>query len=300
MRRGVTVPPGCPGVGDRIAGRYEVLEFIGAGGMGVVLAARHLTLGHTVALKLLKPEATESGVALERFLREARATVKMQTEHVAKVVDVGSLENGAPFIVMEHLFGQNLEEVLEQRGPLAVAEAAEYVMQACEAIAEAHSFGWIHRDLKPSNLFLTHRRDGSPLIKVLDFGISKPLVKLAGDPTLTRTGAMLGSPRYMAPEQIRNVKTVDTRVDIWALGVITYELLTKVNPFGADSMMRILTRINSEHPPSPRTIEPRIPEALDRLVMQCLKKEPAARIQTIVEFATGLAPFAGDRARVSL
>ena len=141
MRRGVTVPPGCPGVGDRIAGRYEVLEFIGAGGMGVVLAARHLTLGHTVALKLLKPEATESGVALERFLREARATVKMQTEHVAKVVDVGSLENGAPFIVMEHLFGQNLEEVLEQRGPLAVAEAAEYVMQACEAIAEAHSFG---------------------------------------------------------------------------------------------------------------------------------------------------------------
>src|SRR5439155_1561855 len=125
MRRVTTIPPGCPGVGERVADKYEVLEFIGAGGMGVVLAARHLSLGHTVAIKLLRPEATENDVALERFLREARATVKMQTEHVARVVDVGSLENGAPFIVMEHLVGQNLEEVIDQRGPLAVAETTE-------------------------------------------------------------------------------------------------------------------------------------------------------------------------------
>src|SRR5579859_7482692 len=300
MPRATTIPPGCPSVGARIAGRYEVLGVIGGGGMGVVLAARDLTLGRTVAIKVLRPEANESGTALERFLREARATVRMQTQHVAKVLDVGALENGAPVIVMEYLIGNDLAEILEQRGPLGVEEMADCLMQVCEAVAEAHSFGWIHRDLKPSNIFLTYQRDGSALIKVVDFGISKPLVKMAGDPTLTRTGAMLGSPRYMAPEQIHNIKNVDTRVDIWALGVIAYELLTNVNPFAADTMMKVITRIQSVNPPSPRTLEPRIPEPLAQLLLQCLQKKPAARVQTIVEFASRLAPFAGERARIHL
>src|SRR6266542_4042743 len=162
--------------GDLLAGKYRVERVLGGGGMGVVVAAHHLQLARRVALKFLLPEACSQPGSVERFLREARSAAQIGSEHVARVSDVGTLETGAPYMVMEYLKGDDLSQVLKTRGRLPLQEALDYVLQACEAVAEAHAIGIVHRDLKPANLFLTQRADGSPLVKVLDFGISKATV----------------------------------------------------------------------------------------------------------------------------
>lgn len=213
--------------GELLAGKYRVERLIGEGGMGVVLAARHEGLNTNVAIKLLREQALGHSDIVGRFMREARAAVSLRSEHVARVFDVGTLEDGRPYIVMERLEGKDLGDVIEQDPPLAVSVAVDYVMQACEAIAEAHAAGIIHRDLKPKNLFLTHAVHGRPLVKVLDFGISKvDPSKSPNEMALTRTTEVIGSPSYMSPEQLRSARNVDARTDIWALGVILYELLT--------------------------------------------------------------------------
>src|SRR6187549_2799480 len=217
--------------GELLAGKYRVEQVLGAGGMGYVVAAMHEQLGQRVAVKLLVPELCENEDSVTRFLREARAAVKIHSEHVARVLDVGELTNGSPYMVMEFLSGRDLAEELDLPGELEIEVAIDYVLQASEAVAEAHSLGLIHRDLKPANLFLTHRPDGSPLVKVLDFGISKVSSPEAAQLSLTHTQAMMGSPLYMSPEQMRSSKDVDRRADIWSLGIILHELLAGDVPF---------------------------------------------------------------------
>src|SRR3984885_7032800 len=192
--------------------------------MGIVVAARHVQLDEKVALKFLRPEALADADAVERFAREARAAVKIKSEHVARVIDVGTLPNGAPYMVMEHLDGEDMAAWIKERGALPVEQALDFVLQACVAVADAHALGIVHRDLKPANLFCIRRSDGQLSIKVLDFGISKMTdLTGSGQGSMTRTSALMGSPLYMSPEQMRSSKDVDAKTDIWALGVILFE-----------------------------------------------------------------------------
>lgn len=276
--------------GDRVIGKYLVERVLGEGGMGVVVAAHHETLNQKVAIKFLLPAALGDESATERFVREARAAAQIQSEHVARVTDVGLLDTGAPYMVMEYLDGHDLSDELKSRGALPPEEAADYMLQALEALAEAHAANIIHRDLKPANIFLAKRKDGSRLVKVLDFGISKALS--AGDTSLTATSALMGSPLYMAPEQIRDAKTVDVRADIWSLGVILYECLSGEVPFGGDTLSGLLAQIVADPPPPLSSARPDLPASLTSIVDRCLEKDRERRVQDVAELSRLLAPFA--------
>ncbi|WP_438018507.1 protein kinase [Sorangium sp. So ce315] len=274
--------------GDVIAGKYRVDRVLGRGGMGMVVAASHLVLPHRVAIKLLVSD--DNPALVQRFLREARAAARLEGEHVVRVLDVGELESGVPYIVMEYLEGEDLSDVLRTHGPLGVAEAADYVLQACVAMAEAHAAGIVHRDLKPANLFLTAKPGGAKLIKVLDFGISKEL--RGGGAALTRTWEMLGSPVYMPPEQMRSSRSVDARSDIWALGAILYRLLTGRPPFEAPALAELMLLVATAEPVPPSALRSDLPSELERVIFHCLQKDPAQRPQTVAELSLALAPFA--------
>jgi serine/threonine protein kinase len=295
---------GLPRVGDIVAGKYEVERILGSGGMGIVVLARHKHLGEPVAIKLLHPDAAMDGESVARLLREARATISIKSEHVIRILDVGTLDTGSPYILMEYLMGSDLAELLKRKGPFEVSVAADYLLQACEAIAEAHARGIVHRDLKPSNLFLTERLDGSLIVKVLDFGISKSLAgddtQAAGAMSLTATRAVFGSPLYMSPEQVRSAKRVDERTDIWSLGIILHELLTGSLPFSGETMPGVLASIVADAPEPLRRRRENAPEALERVVAQCLVKDAAKRFQTVAELAGALAPFAPETSRATL
>ena len=269
--------------------------------MGVVVAAQHLQLGKRVAVKFLLPQVCANAEAVGRFLREARAAVQLESEHVARVIDVGTLETGAPYMVMEYLVGADLGQVLQTRGPLPIEEVVDYVLQACEAIAEAHALGIVHRDLKPANLFLTQRKDGSALVKVLDFGISKATGDEAAiQPSLTATSAVMGSPQYMSPEQMRSSKNVDSRTDIWSLGMILYELLAGRPAYEADTLPGLCAMIATDPPPPLRKVRPDVPAALEAVVMRCLAKDPEQRMHDVGELATALLAFGTKGSRVSV
>ena len=288
-------------VGQLIAGKYRIQKVLGRGGMGVVLAALHEHLNQHVALKFLTDDAYQQPEAVTRFLREARSAVQIQSEHVARVMDVGTLESGAPYIVMEYLRGLDLKEVSTRRGPLPLTEAVDYVLQACDAVAEAHSLGIIHRDLKPSNLFLTERPDGSPLVKVLDFGISKALHGGRGGETskhqMTASAAIMGSPQYMSPEQIRSSKNVDARADVWALGTILHELVAGSPAYVADTVPGLLAMIVADSPPPLSATRPDVPSELEAVVLRCLEKDRERRFASVAEFARALERFASPEMR---
>ena len=284
--------------GDLLAGKYRIERILGAGGMGVVVAARHIHLDDRVAIKFLLPETLSNADAVARFGREARAAVKIKSEHVARVSDVGTLENGAPYMVMEYLEGSDLSDWLHQKGALPFDQAAEFVLQACEAIAEAHALGIVHRDLKPANLFVVRRADGVLSVKVLDFGISKVASTTGMD--MTKTSSVMGSPLYMSPEQMQSSKDVDPRSDIWALGVILYELLSGDSPFTANTMPELVARILSSPPEPLRNRRPDAPVALEAVILKCLERDRQRRYQNVGEFSVALMPFAPKRAKASI
>ena len=288
--------------GALIDGKYRVERVLGMGGMGLVVAAVHVALDRRVALKFLRASPGDTGdvASIERMLREARAVAGLRSEHVARVIDVVSRAahpshdaSTPPYIVMEYLQGEDLAARLRASGRLSVGEAAAFVLQACEAIAEAHAGGIVHRDLKPANLFLTTRVDGHPLVKVLDFGISK----LTGPASpaalsLTRTADLIGTPLYMAPEQLRHARSVDPRTDQWSLGVILFELLTGVLPFPATSLMDLCARVLESDPPPVQSVRADVPAPLAEAIARCLQRDPGARFASVADLAEALEPFA--------
>ncbi len=290
-----------PRPGEVICGKYRIENVVGTGGMGVVMGATDTSLNRAVAIKFLSPERVQREGAVARFLREARSAAAIQSEHVVRVFDVSTLPNGAPFIVMEHLRGGDLSQLLTTRGALSIEEACDYVLQACEALGEAHARGIVHRDLKPQNLFLAQRPDGSPLVKVLDFGISKAAFDGDGAPpqNLTATDTVMGTPLYMSPEQVRSLKNVDHRADIWALGSILFELLTMSPIFEAPSASALCAMIAMDPPTPLRARRPQAPAELEAVILRCLHKDPAGRFQDVGALAEALAPFASERGRLS-
>jgi eukaryotic-like serine/threonine-protein kinase len=276
--------------GDILAEKYRVERVLGQGGMGVVVAAWHQQLDQRVALKFLLSEVLADEDTVARFMREARASARLRSEHAAKVLDVGKLETGAPYIVMEYLEGRDLDATLESEGPLPIETAVDYVLQACEAVAEAHAAGIVHRDLKPANLFLTTRPDGSPCIKVLDFGISKK-IEAEDSRAMTRTKAMLGTPYYMSPEQMRSSRRVDQRSDIWAIGMILCQLTTGRTAFERGTLAELCAAVLSEPPTPPRDLNPSIPPELEAIILRCLEKDADNRFADLSLLCAALASF---------
>lgn len=302
LRQGASAADLCVSPGDVLGGKYRVVNLIGEGGMGYVMAATHVELGELVALKFLRPEAMQFQELVGRFAREAQAAAKIRSEHVARVYDVGTTPMGVPYIVMEHLQGQDLASLLEDGTRVSVETAVDYVMQACEGLASAHALGIVHRDIKPENLFLTQSGPGAPsVIKLVDFGISKvdlTLPQPQGSRAMAQTTTLLGSPRYMSPEQIRNSTQVDGRADIWALGCVLYELFTGHPAYNAPSLMELGAAILGDEPVPVRVLANSVPPELDAVVTRCLQKRPADRFQNVAELAAALLPFGPRRARM--
>jgi serine/threonine-protein kinase len=284
--------------GEVLAGKYRVERVLAVGGMGVVVAAHHIHLDTKVALKFMLPSMLSRQEAVTRFAREARAAVKITSEHVARVLDVGTLDSGAPYMVMEYLDGEDLSDWIRDRGALPMKQAIEFILQVCIAVADAHALGIVHRDLKPANLFCVRRSDGQLTIKVLDFGISK-MNDAAGFAVATRTSALIGSPFYMSPEQMRSSKDVDARTDIWSLGVILYELLAGRAPFLGESVTELAIKVASDPVPPLRTFRSEVPEGLELVVLKCLEKERERRYSNVAELALALTPFASKRGKAS-
>lgn len=254
--------------------------------MGVIFEANHLQLGTLVAVKVLRKDYADKPAVAERFLREARAAAQLRGEHICRVHDYGAMDDGTPFMVMELLEGCDLGTLVDQEGALPPDLVANCIVQTCTAIAEPHARGMVHRDLKPTNLFLEQRGDDVPFIKILDFGIAK-FEHIDGK--LTSTSSVVGSPSYMAPEQLRSTSPIDARTDIWALGIVMYELLTEKQPFVGETITDLALAITME-PPLPFATQ--VPEGLADIVMRCLEKHPAQRYRDVAELAAALAPFA--------
>jgi serine/threonine-protein kinase len=291
-----------PVPGTVVAGKYRVDKIVGEGGMGLVVSAVHLGLEQHVAIKFLLPEAMRSKIAVERFLREAKVAAKVKSDYVARVIDVGTLEEGGvPYIVMEYLEGSDLGKLIDKEGALPIDEACEIAIQACEALAEVHAAGIVHRDLKPSNLFVTRKADGSPAVKLLDFGISKLNFgdESGLDPALTQTQTIMGSPSYMSPEQLKSTKEVDHRADVWSMGAVLYEAVTGKPAFRGESLPQVCAMIASEDPAPPSSRREGIPPELERILLRCLEKNADKRAD-LLELARTLAKFAPDRAKASL
>ncbi len=285
-----------PRAGEVIAGNFVVERTLGVGGMGGVFAARDVQLNRRVAVKVMLPHLTSNAEFAGRFMREAKAASSLHSNHVARVYDAGYAADGSPYMVMELLAGKDLDDHVRARGPLPVHEAVGCVLEACDAIAEAHRRGIVHRDLKPSNLFVAEQPGHAPKIKVLDFGISKQTNLDAGPGAeatqLTATDSTLGSPHYMSPEQLRSSKKVDRRADIWSLGVILHKILTGHLAFETDSIGAHLVAIVTESPKPLRLHRPDAPPELEAVILRCLQKDLPRRYQNVGQLALALAPFA--------
>jgi serine/threonine protein kinase len=292
---------GLPRAGDVLADRFRIERVLGVGGMGGVFAAEDLRFARQVAVKLMLPQLMDIPEFAGRFDREAQAASSLASEHVARVFEIGRLPDGAPYMVLELLQGKDLDRVSRERGPLPVEEAVQYVLETCHAIAEAHGRGIIHRDLKPSNLYLSEREGAPPIVKVLDFGISKSTLLDAGrqgpEGALTSTESTLGSPHYMSPEQLRSAKKVDRRTDVWSLGIILHKLLSGNLAFESESVGAHLAAIVADPPTPLRQHRPDAPAALEAVILRCLQKDLTLRFQNVGQLAVALAPLARPSSR---
>jgi cytochrome c peroxidase len=287
-----------PRAGEIIDGKYRIERTLGRGGMGVVFAAEHVATLQRVAVKILQTRGGETPASLARFQREIMLTAAIASERVVRVTDAGVVA-GTPYMVMERLEGADLGSVLRERGSLPVEEAVDHALDACAALARAHAQGIVHRDIKPSNLFLARAVSGVPIVKVLDFGLSKKQV-LGGNEadSLTGTGQLLGSLPYMAPEQLRNAAAAPT--DIWALGATLYHCLAGRRPFQGDTAADLILAIIESAPESLRSVRPEIPAALEAAVLACLQKDPQQRPASMEALALLLEPFGTERGRAAV
>ena len=316
-----TFPPGTV-----LLDKYRIIRELGMGGMGVVLCAEHLALGTRVAMKFLLPEFAILPDAAKRFVREARAATRIRSEHVARVIDVGTLPGalaglpsprgpdgeivavaegggppGVPFIVMEYLEGVDLGRHLKTEAKLSIHDAIDFVVQAAEALAQAHAAGVIHRDVKPANLFLSRGADGSPHVKMLDFGIAKVVEETAQhNLELTKTRAVMGSALYMSLEQMRSTKTVDYRTDIYSLGITLYELLTHTHPFMAESFSELCVKVSLDPPDPIGRHRPDVTDELAEVIARAYARYPDDRYPTVAAFASALAPFAAAESQAMI
>lgn len=281
-----------PEPGQIFDGRFRIDGVLGEGGMGIVLRAHHELMEVPLAIKILHPALAGHGESVARFLREAQNAAAIRSEYVGQVLDVARTVEGLPYIVMELIEGADLQVVCEAKQRLLIAEATTYILHACVAVAEAHAMGIVHRDLKPANLILTTRADGTPLVKVFDFGISKRSGQRKEETTsITKTGVAVGTPSYMAPEQITDFKNVDERADVWSLGAILYEMLGGRQPFEGDTVAAVMSAVASSDPPLLSTLRGDIPEQLEAVVAACLEKEADKRLPDVAALARSLEPF---------
>jgi serine/threonine protein kinase len=288
---------GDPVVGSVLGGKYLVEGVLGQGGMGIVVAARHIELDQRVAIKCLLAHAQSVPEIVERFTREARAAAKIHGEHVARVIDVGRFDDGTPFMVMEHLKGRDLADELAAKGPLPVTDAVRYLLETCEALVQAHALRIVHRDLKPSNLFLAEQPGRRAIVKVLDFGISKVIDPSGG--ALTKTASVMGTPYYMSPEQLLSSKSVDERSDLWALGIILYELLTGRPPFMAETAPEVVAQVLQNAPAPLTDHRSDVPPGIAEVIARCMRSKVAERYANVAELAQALVPFAAREDRDS-
>jgi serine/threonine-protein kinase len=280
--------------GDLIAGKYRFEKMVGKGGMGVVVAATNLDLEQLVALKFMHPVFMENKTSVARFKREARAAARLKSEHVGRVLDLGTLDSGEPYIVMEYLEGVGLGRVIRDAGRLETSRAVTMMMQICSGVGAAHAAGIVHRDLKPSNVFDTTRENGTQCPKVLDFGISKMVD--SGDATLTQAQTVIGSPRYMSPEQLLSSRDVDHRADIWSLGIILYEMLSGERPFNADTAPQMMKEVLQNEPRPMSDWNVALAPGLEAIIRRCLERDPTARYASVGELSDALAPYANPAA----
>jgi serine/threonine-protein kinase len=281
--------------GTVISGKYRIDSILGRGAMGVVVAATHLELREAIALKFLYAKTDGSEDFKSRFRREAQVSAKLRNEHITRVLDVGTWREGAMYMVMEYLAGNDLRKMIKGQGPFPIGAAVEYIVQVCEGVAEAHAHGIIHRDLKPSNLLVTKRADGSDLVKILDFGISKWSAMGEDEGELTQTGVVLGSPKYMSPEQLFGAGSVDSRTDIWSIGAILYELIAGRPPYDQPSLARICADLAGNKPPPPlRDLRTEVTPELEAVVLHCLERSIDLRIQNVADLAGDLLAAVGS------
>jgi eukaryotic-like serine/threonine-protein kinase len=280
-------------MGGVVADKYRVDRVIGFGGMGIVCAGTHVELGTPIAIKFVRPERGGDERAVARFLTEARSAAQLKSQFACRVMDCGRLPSGTPYIVMELLQGADLRTLVDQQGPLPIEDAVSYALQACEALAEAHAKHIVHRDVKPENLFLTEGPDATPLLKVLDFGISKQGGPLASNRVHTEPTENMGSPFHMSPEQMIDPAGVDSRTDIWSLGVVLYEVLTGQLPFSGDTTPQLCANVMTTQPIPPQLHREEIPDGLSQVILRCLQKDRAHRYADVAELGLALKPFGG-------
>ncbi len=280
-------------IGRTLDGRYAIVRLLGQGGMGAVYEARHTGTGRRVAVKIILGAGAKEEAQLLRFQREARAVGAVESEHIAQVFDTGRDElEGAPYIAMEFLEGEDVQDLLTRLGPLPVDLALRIALQACLGLERAHTAGVIHRDIKPANLFLARKEQGQRVIKLLDFGIAKitgPATDTHPDHGLTKTGAMMGSPLYMSPEQARGSVAVDARSDLWSLGITLFQCISGRRPNeGAQGLGDLLLAIISEPAPDLQSVAPWAPAEVAQVVRRALTIDPAGRYATAGELAAAL------------
>jgi eukaryotic-like serine/threonine-protein kinase len=275
---------GDPMVGKTIDGRYRIESVLGEGGMGLVYRAKHIVLGKLLAIKVLRPDVSRDEEIITRFRQEAQSASSIGNQHIIDISDFGTLPDASTYFVMEYLDGTDLTKVIENQQPIAPARVIHIAKQLCTALGAAHDIGIVHRDLKPDNIYLIKRGGGSDFVKVLDFGIAK----VGGSSSkLTRAGQVFGTPHYMSPEQCSG-SGVDHRTDIYAIGVILYEMITGSVPFDADNLMGILTKHLYEEPEPPSTVRTDLPAELEQVVMRCMSKSTQQRYQTMQELLDDL------------